>query len=329
MLVEFFGVRGSCPCPSPQHGRYGGNTACVSLTVADQPPIIFDLGTGLRSFGGTQPTDGSFRGTALVTHIHWDHVQGLPFFPPADRTGAQLDIYGPAHPEGTLAECFDGFMRPPYFPIRFRDLRGEYRFHDVGETGLKVGEAEVLVREVPHTGPTLGYRVTWDGATVTYISDHQAPIGLDSVPDAVLKKPGRLTPEEFDEIKLHSAIGAQLLKDVVHEHPGNTFLPMGVDIAHGHHEKWDGSGYPQGLAGTNIPLSGRIVAVADVYDALSHQRCYKPAMTHEESAAIIKDGAGKHFDPELVEIFSESAAEFQRILHDLDHPPEAAAPASA
>jgi phosphoribosyl 1,2-cyclic phosphodiesterase len=187
VLVEFFGVRGSCPCPSPQHGRYGGNTACVSLTVENQPPIILDLGTGLRSFGGTQPTDGSFRGTALVTHIHWDHVQGLPFFPPADRTGAQLDIYGPVHPEGTLAECFDGFMRPPYFPIRFRDLRGEYRFHDVADCHFRIGEAEVLVREVPHTGPTLGYRVTWDGATVTYISDHQAPIGLDSIPDTVLE----------------------------------------------------------------------------------------------------------------------------------------------
>lgn len=190
MLVEFFGVRGSCPCPSPLHCRYGGNTACVSLTVAGQPPIIFDLGTGLRNFGDTQPKDGSFRGTALLTHIHWDHVQGLPFFPPADRNGAQLDIYGPAHPEGTLAECFDGFMRPPYFPIRFRDLRGEYRFHDIGDGRLEIGEADVLVRQVPHTGPTLGYRVAWEGATVTYISDLQAPVGLDSVPDAVLELAG-------------------------------------------------------------------------------------------------------------------------------------------
>lgn len=191
MLVEFFGVRGSCPCPSPSHCRYGGNTACVALTVAGEPPIIFDLGTGLRSFGSTQPTDGSFRGTALLTHIHWDHVQGLPFFPPADRIGAELDIYGPVHPEGTLAECFDGFMRPPYFPIRFRDLRGEFRFHEMGDGRLKIGGADVLVREVPHTGPTLGYRVTWDGATVTYISDHQAPIGLDSVPDPVLELASR------------------------------------------------------------------------------------------------------------------------------------------
>lgn len=187
MLVEFFGVRGSCPCPSPSHDRYGGNTACVALTVDGEPPILFDLGTGLRVFGKTQPTDGTFRGTALVTHIHWDHVQGLPFFPPADRSGATFDIYGPVHEEGTLAECFDAFMRPPYFPVRCCDLRGEYRFHDIGESRLTIGGAEVLVRKVPHTGPTLGYRVTWDGATVAYVSDHQAPASLDSVPDGVLE----------------------------------------------------------------------------------------------------------------------------------------------
>lgn len=187
MLVEFFGVRGSCPCPSPSHGRYGGNTACVALTVAGEPPMVFDMGTGLQSFGRTQPTDGTFRGTALVTHIHWDHVQGLPFFPPADRKGAEFDIYGPTHDEGTLADCFDAFMCPPYFPVRFRDLRGEYRFHDIGETRFTVGGAEVLAREVPHTGPTLGYRVSRDGATVAYVSDHQAPVGLDSVPAGVLE----------------------------------------------------------------------------------------------------------------------------------------------
>jgi phosphoribosyl 1,2-cyclic phosphodiesterase len=187
VLIEFFGVRGSCPCSAPSYRRYGGNTACVVLSVSGEPPIVFDLGTGLRAFGETQPTDGSFRGTALITHIHWDHIQGLPFFPPADRVGAQLDIYGPRHSEGTLAEVFDQFMRPPYFPVRFGELRGSFVFHDVMEDDLAIGNAKVMVRSVPHTGPTVGYRVSWDGATVAYISDHQAPLGLDSVPDQVLE----------------------------------------------------------------------------------------------------------------------------------------------
>src|SRR5918999_5308014 len=116
--VTFYGVRGSTPCPSEQTRRYGGNTACVALEVPGEDPIILDLGTGLRFFGLTQPTDGSFRGTALVTHLHWDHVQGLPFFVPVDRPGARLDVIGPKQEGVDLAAAFEEFMRPPYFPVR-------------------------------------------------------------------------------------------------------------------------------------------------------------------------------------------------------------------
>lgn len=187
MEVTFYGVRGSCPCPSESNHRYGGNTACVGVTVDGQPPIVFDLGTGLRAFGNTQPLDGSFRGTAFVTHIHWDHVQGLPFFPPADRVGAEFDVYGPQQEEGSLLELINGLMRPPYFPVSVGELRGRIDFHDVLKDDITVGEAKVMIRPVPHCGPTVGYRVTWGGKTVTYISDHQAPLDLESVADSVLE----------------------------------------------------------------------------------------------------------------------------------------------
>lgn len=187
MQVTFYGVRGSCPCPSEANRRYGGNTACVAVNVEGEPPIIFDLGTGLRLFGATQPTDGSFVGTALVTHIHWDHVQGLPFFPPADRVGAKFDIFGPQQDEGGLAEVMDGFMRPPYFPVTCSELRGDIRFHEVLKDDIQVGAAKVAIRPVPHCGPTVGYRVEWADKVITYISDHQAPLGLDTIADSVLE----------------------------------------------------------------------------------------------------------------------------------------------
>jgi ribonuclease BN (tRNA processing enzyme) len=157
------------------------------LTVDGESPIVFDLGTGLRAFGETQPLDGSFTGTALLTHIHWDHVQGLPFFPPADRVGARFDIFGPQQEEGTLGEVFDDFMRPPYFPVSCSELRGDITFHEVLKDELEIGTARVTVRPVPHCGPTVGFRVDWDGVRVTYISDHQAPLALDTVADSVLE----------------------------------------------------------------------------------------------------------------------------------------------
>ena len=182
--VTFWGVRGSTPCAGDAHRRYGGNTACVSLEVAGQDPIVFDLGTGLRFWGETHD-DGPLRATALLTHIHWDHVQGLPFFVPALRPGSRLDVYGPPDEGLTLAEAFDQFMRPPFFPVRVRDLKGEIVFHDVTGGELTVGEARVVVRSVPHTGATNGYRVEWNGASVAYVSDHQSPLAAGAEGDAV------------------------------------------------------------------------------------------------------------------------------------------------
>jgi phosphoribosyl 1,2-cyclic phosphodiesterase len=188
--VTFWGVRGSTPSPCDANRRYGGNTACVSVEVAGEDPIVLDLGTGLRFWGETQPQDGTFRATCLLTHIHWDHVQGLPFFVPALQAGSQLDVYGPSHGDETLAEVFDQFMRPPFFPVRVCDLDGAIRFHDVIEGDLVVGDAKVCVRQVPHTDQTNGYRIDWHGRSVAYVSDHQSPcVGdaeADSIADAVL-----------------------------------------------------------------------------------------------------------------------------------------------
>jgi phosphoribosyl 1,2-cyclic phosphodiesterase len=179
MRLTFWGVRGSTPCACDENRRYGGNTACVSVESPGEDPIVLDLGTGLRFWGATQPADGSFRGTAFVTHIHWDHVCGLPFFVPALKPGSQLDVYGPTCDGLPFEQAFDGFMRPPYFPVRYTDLHGVIRFHDLDDGAVAVGGAKVFSRRVPHTGPTNGYRIEWDGVTVAYVSDHQSPIAGD------------------------------------------------------------------------------------------------------------------------------------------------------
>jgi phosphoribosyl 1,2-cyclic phosphodiesterase len=174
--VTFYGVRGSTPTACERTRRYGGNTACVALQVADEPPVLLDLGTGLRFFGETQPEDGSFHGSALVSHLHWDHVQGLPFFVPILRPGASFDVYAPSQDDGrSVAEAFDSFMRAPYFPVGVAELPGEIRFHDLDDGPVKVGAALVTALPIPHVGRTFGYRIEWGGASVAYLPDHQQP----------------------------------------------------------------------------------------------------------------------------------------------------------
>lgn len=138
-------------------------------------------------------------------------------------------------------------------------------------------------------------------------------IGKVGVPDNVLLKPGKLDPDEWVLMKTHSTIGADTLRAVDRQHPGNSFLVMGIDIAENHHEKWDGSGYPKGLAGDAIPLSARILALGDVYDALTSKRCYKEAFSHDKSRGIIVDSRGTHFDPVVVDAFLDIEDEFIRV----------------
>lgn len=186
--VTFYGVRGSTPCPCDENRRYGGNTSCVALDAPGHDPVVLDLGTGLRQWGQTLPRDGTFSGSALVTHLHWDHVQGLPFFAPILAAGARLDIYGPAQEGESLDSAFHRFVCPPYFPVTIEQLYGQITFHDVADTDVGLGDAKVRVRSVPHVGATNGYRVEMGGASVAYLSDHQMPHdGVHRVGDDVLE----------------------------------------------------------------------------------------------------------------------------------------------
>ena len=142
-------------------------------------------------------------------------------------------------------------------------------------------------------------------------------IGKVGISDLILLKPGKLTDEEFEIMKTHTIIGYETLEEVDKKFGNNEFITMGKFIARSHHERWDGTGYPDGLDGGNIPLGARIMAIADVYDALSSKRAYKDAFSQDKCIQIIKDGSGTQFDPVLVEKFIEVADEFAQIRNEL------------
>jgi HD-GYP domain-containing protein (c-di-GMP phosphodiesterase class II) len=138
-------------------------------------------------------------------------------------------------------------------------------------------------------------------------------IGKVGIPDAILLKPGKLTEDEFSIMKTHATLGSEAIQVAERELGGTSFLRYAREIAETHHEKWDGSGYPNSLRGDAIPLSGRLMAVADVYDALISKRVYKPAFSHEQAKEIITEGRGGHFDPDVVDAFTAIETEFLEI----------------
>ncbi len=144
-------------------------------------------------------------------------------------------------------------------------------------------------------------------------------IGKVGIPDSILLKPGKLTEEEFAIMKTHVQIGYDTLEKVGQQYDKNEFILMGIDIALYHHEKWNGSGYNKGLKGEEIPLSARIMALADVYDALRSKRVYKDAFSHEKSIDIIESSRGTHFDPSLVDIFVKYHEEFRSLYESLSN----------
>ncbi len=179
----------------------------------------------------------------------------------------------------------------------------EYRDDETGYHVLRISKyCEVLAR-----GYGLSEEENWLLSKASPLHD----IGKIGIPDSILLKPGRLSVEEFEVMKKHAEIGGEILKNA-----DSKVLQVAETVAMTHHEKWDGSGYPNGLMGEAIPLMGRITALADVFDALTMKRCYKPAFSLEASANIIYEGKGKHFDPRIVDIFTNSMNEFVAIQRD-------------
>ena len=143
-------------------------------------------------------------------------------------------------------------------------------------------------------------------------------IGKVGIPDSILLKPETLTAKEREIMQRHTVLGANALREVAEKCPYNSLIQMGLEVTESHHERWDGTGYPNGIKGEAIPLAARIVALADVYDVLTSNRCYKNAIEHDQSRLMIAEGRGTQFDPQVVDAFLALEMEFYKIRNNVD-----------
>src|SRR5919204_616064 len=180
MHVRFWGTRGSLATPGQTTLRYGGNNSCVEVRTDDGTLLIFDCGTGARALGVSllKSADSPIRGSILLGHSHWDHIQGFPFFGPIFVPGNEFTIYAPTGGDRKLAEVLAGQMEYTYFPVSLDQLQASIEFHDLGEDTFQVGEITVRTQYLNHTALTLGYRVSVGGMAVVYATDHEphAPV---------------------------------------------------------------------------------------------------------------------------------------------------------
>ncbi|MCX7201793.1 MAG: two-component system response regulator [Burkholderiales bacterium] len=180
----------------------------------------------------------------------------------------------------------------------------ETRDNETGNHIIRTQHYVKLLAEQLREHPRFAHHL--DDATINLLFK-SAPlhdIGKVGIPDSILLKPGKLTPEEFEVMKTHTTLGKVAIESAeLRLGKSVPFLRYAKEIAHSHQEKWDGSGYPEGLAGDAIPVSARLMAIADVYDALISRRVYKPPFTHEAAMVIIEAGRGRHFDPDIVDAF--------------------------
>lgn len=177
MRLTLWGTRGSLPAPGPETVRYGGNTACVEVRDAQDTLLVLDAGTGIRRLGATL-AGGHGRVDLLLTHLHMDHILGLGFFAPLRQPGRPVHIWGPASATLSLGQRLTRYLSPPLFPVHLRDLPCALELHEVPCGDFTVGAFIISATLVCHPDPTVGYRITTSGATLTYLPDHEPALGV-------------------------------------------------------------------------------------------------------------------------------------------------------
>lgn len=174
-----WGCRGSLASPGPETVRYGGNTACVEVRLDDGTLIILDAGTGIRPLGLSLLPDAPERVHLFLSHLHLDHLEGLGFFLPVWQPGADLHIWGPPSPVRSLEQRVARYFSPPLFPVHLSEIPAHPKFHDAPEAEFTLGSATVLAQRIAHRGPTVGWRITENGRSLAYLTDHEPAQGVD------------------------------------------------------------------------------------------------------------------------------------------------------
>jgi putative two-component system response regulator len=189
-----------------------------------------------------------------------------------------------------------------------------------GETGKHIERVQLYCKLLAATlaeQPGYSGRIEESFIENIFLASPLHDIGKVAIRDHILLKQGELTPDEFEEMKMHTTLGAATLEAVRTRYPRNEFLRLGIEIARCHHERWDGHGYPAGLAGKDIPLSARIMAVADSYDAARSRRCYKPALSHADCREALASRGGSYLDPDVLAAFEDVQGLFEDIANAL------------
>src|SRR5262245_6324466 len=189
MHVRFWGTRGSIPTPGHRTATYGGNTSCVEVRTADDTLIILDCGTGIRELGLDllRARAAPHRIYLLIGHTHWDHIQGFPFFTPAFLPGMELNIYAPSGFQRSLEDSLSGQMQYSYFPVKLHELSSRIHFTELEEGFFRIGEVLVETQYLNHTAPTISYRISNEGTTIAYVTDHEP---FWNSPDGSFQHPG-------------------------------------------------------------------------------------------------------------------------------------------
>ena len=207
MRVTFLGVRGSTPAPGEDFLRYGGHTSCVAIARdGEVPSLLLDAGTGIRRTSSLMHGE-PFRGSVFLSHLHWDHLHGLPFCDATDRLDSRVTLFVPDQLDGSdPLEMLSRGMSPPHFPVRADELRGEWSFVSLATSVLEVEGFNVVVEEIPHKGGrTYGLRVSDSSATVVYMPDH-CPSALGPGPDGLGEyHPAAMSLCEGADVLIHDA----------------------------------------------------------------------------------------------------------------------------